>query len=146
MRLQRKLFPIFFALLLLACAAAAQIENENFTLAADPGNEPAASPNGRLLPLLPLDNASPIAGEAVTFSWTKLDTAAQYRLEIEEVYGKAFFTAVMPSHTANHGVPPAQIYSSNDLRWRVVALDQKGNTIAQTGWRILLAPSSACEI
>jgi hypothetical protein len=135
----------FLSLFALAGFVAAQINNEELANNPAPEKNRTASTNGKLLPLLPLDHTSPIAGHTVEFSWTKIDTAAQYRLEIEEVNGKVVLTGAMPSNTKSHGVPSSQIYSSKDLRWRVVALTQAGNMIAETAWRILLSPSSECE-
>ena len=52
---------------------------------------------------------------------------------------------VMLANVGSHRVPSAQLYHSNDLRWRVASLDATGNVMAQTAWRILLSPSSECE-
>jgi hypothetical protein len=68
-----------------------------------------------------------------------------FRKIFEEVNGKAVLTVAILSNTKSHGVPSSPIYSSKDLRWRVVALTPAGNVIAETAWRILLAPFSECE-
>ncbi len=143
----RKIFLAvsLLSLFILARSVAAQINNEALANNSVPEKNRIASTSVKLLPLLPLDNASPIVGHKVEFSWTKIDTTAPYRLEIEEVYGKAVLTVAMPSNTKSHCVPASQIYSSKDLRWRVIALNQAGNIIAETAWRILLSPSSECE-
>ncbi|MGH7597516.1 MAG: hypothetical protein ACREOI_14270 [bacterium] len=139
-------FPVsLIALFMLAGSVAAQPKGDGPDCESKPEKNSVASTNVKLLPFLPLDNTSPIAGHMVEFSWTKLDSAAQYRLEIEEANGKAVLTVALPLNTKSHGVPSSQIYRSKDLRWRVVALNQAGSMIAETAWRILLAPSSECE-
>lgn len=135
----------WLSLFIMAHAVAAQISHDKLAGNSMPKKNRLATTSVSLLPLLPLDQASPIAGDTVEFSWTKSDTAAQYRLEIEEVNGKVVLTAAIPSNSKSYGLPSSQIYSSKDLRWRVVAFNQGGNKIAETAWRILLSPSSACE-
>lgn len=101
--------------------------------------------NARLLQLLPLDHTTPIAGQTLDFSWTEIETAAQYRLEVEVAYGKIIFSTVLPSGIRAHRVPSWKLDGQDGMRWRVVALDQKGKPIADTPWRILLPLSSECE-
>lgn len=143
----RKMFFVvsLLALFIAARAVAAQINNEMLANNFTPEKDCLVSTNGRLLPLLPLDRTSPIAGDMVEFSWSKIDTAVQYRLEIEEVNGTAVLTVAIPSSTKSHSVPSLQIYSGKNMRWRVVALNRASHLIAETAWRILLPPSSACE-
>jgi len=66
-------------------------------------------------------------------------------LEIAEAYSNGVLKMVMLANVGSHRVPSAQLYHSNDLRWRVASLDATGNVMAQTAWRILLSPSSECE-
>lgn len=101
--------------------------------------------NSQLLALLPRDHTSPTAGDATEFNWTKPAAATHYRLEIEEAYAHTALKTVRLSNVGSYRMPSAQLQSSKDLRWRVVALDQTGKVVAQTAWRILLSPSSECE-
>lgn len=146
MTLQKKFNISIIPLLLAMVCAAAPGQPENFTRATAPDNKSGRLPNGRLVQLLPSEYASPIAGDTVEFSWTGPETAAQYRLEIEDVRGKSVLAMTIPSHIKSHRMPWSHLYCSDDVRWRVVARDRMGNTIAQTAWRVLLAPSSQCEI
>jgi hypothetical protein len=100
----------------------------------------------RLSPLLPLDNASPLAGGNVEFSWSKTEAAARYRLEVEDMRGKTVLTETLPRGVENHRVPSSQLDAPGNMRWRVVALDRTGNPLAETTWRTLLPLSSECEI
>lgn len=136
----------FLSLFALASFVAAQINNENLADNPAPEKNPAVPASARLLPLLPLDNASPIAGRNVDFSWSETDSAARYRLEVEDTHGKAILTEILPHGVGIHRVPSSLLDGPTHLRWRVVALDQAGNPLAETAWRTLLPLSSECEI
>ncbi|MGH7496994.1 MAG: hypothetical protein ACREOO_31985 [bacterium] len=101
--------------------------------------------NARLVQLLPLDHTAPIAGQPVDFSWTEVEAAARYRLEVEVTYGKMIMSAVLPRGVRAYRVPFWRLDGQDGVRWRVVALDQGGKLITETPWRILLPLSSECE-
>lgn len=140
------LAAVYVLMLALGISAAAQIQNSDSAFSPEPKEKPGELSSSKLLPLLPFDHTSPIAGSRVEFKWTRLDAAAEYRLEIEEVYSTVVLTVVIPPSRETHVVPSSRLNRSNDLRWRIVALDYKGNAIMHTAWRVLLAPSSECEI
>ncbi len=96
--------------------------------------------------MLPLDNTSPIAGRYVDFSWAEIDSAAHYRLEVEDAHGKAVLSVRLSGGVGTHRVPSSLLGAPTNLRWRVVVLDQAGKLLAETTWRTLLPLSSECEI
>ena len=136
----------FFALFALADFTIAQPKGDDLVHQSEPEKIPAAPVSAKLLPLLPLDNVSPIAGRNVEFSWSEIDSADRYRLEVEDTHGKAVLSAILPRDVGIHRVPASQLDAATNLRWRVVAFDRAGNSLAETAWRTLLPLSSECEI
>lgn len=135
-----------FALFTLASLVAAQTNGGALAHKPERGRNFMGSTNARLLPLLPLDNTSPIAGRYVDFSWSEIDSAARYRLELEDTHGASVFSMMLSRGLGTHRVPSSQLDGRDNLRWRVVALDQAGRLLAETSWRTLLPLSSECEI
>lgn len=147
MNFQKSFLAAVYVLMLASgVSAAAQIQNNDPACGPESKQKPGELPSSKLLPLLPFDHTSPIASSSVEFKRTRLDAAAQYRLEVEEVYSAVVLTVLIPARSETHVVPSSRLNRSNDLRWRIVALDYKGNAIMHTTWRVLLAPSSECEI
>jgi hypothetical protein len=144
----RKMFfsVSLIALFLLANFAAALPNSDDPGRKSEPEKNPVASASAKLMPLLPLDNTSPIAGGQVDFSWSEMDSAARYRLEAEDAHGKAVLSEMLPHGVGTHRMPAALLDAPTPLRWRVVAFDQAGKPLAETAWRILLPLSSECEM
>ncbi len=144
----RKIFFVVSLLALFALAnfAVAQPKGDDLIHQSESEKNSAAPASAKLLPLLPLDNASPIAGRAVDFSWSEIDSAARYRLEVEDAHSKAILSEMLPHDVGTHRVPSSQLDAPTNLRWRVVALDRAGKPLAETPWRTLLPLSSECEI
>jgi len=136
----------FIALFIPARFVAAQTASAALTLKAEPQIDSTTLTSARLLPLLPLDHTSPIAGSHVDFSWSAIAPADRYRLEVEEANGNAMLSLLLPRGVGIHRMPSSQLDARGDLRWRVVALDHAGKQIAETPWRTLLPLSSICEI
>ena len=103
------------------------------------GGGPDAQLTSELALMLPEENGVWSRGKAVDFSWTEIKVAAFYRLEVEDLHGRAIFSAlVLPgvrTYHAPHWLHKA--VSAGNLRWRVVALDQSGNLVIHTPWRSL---------
>lgn len=142
------LFPVsFIALFTSMNFVAAQTASGTLALQAESPKTSLALTSARFLPLLPLDQASPVAGSHVDFSWSELASADRYRLEVEEANGKAMLSVLLSRGVGSHRVPSAQLDARGNLRWRVVALDPAGKQIEATPWRRTLLPlSSICEI
>jgi len=136
----------FIALFMPMSYVAAQTDSGTLTFKAEPQKNSMTSTSARLLPLLPLDQTSPVAGSHVDFSWLEIASADRYRLEVEETNGKAVLSMLLSRGVGIHRVPSSQLDAPGNLRWRVVALDQAGKSLAETAWRTLLPLSSECEI
>lgn len=92
---------------------------------------------GTLSLLLPGENTEIGTGLPAVFSWVTVPGAAAYRLELESS-GEELFNAVVPAGTASYTAPPwAFAESETGARWRVVALDDVGRSIARSDWRAL---------
>jgi hypothetical protein len=141
-----KFVVLFLSLFVQAGLAAAGMNGEAPDSNAVPEKNRLASTSVGLSPLLPLDNASPMAGRNMDFSWSEIGSATRYRLEVEDVQGKAVFTATLPRGVGIHRVPASRLDASGNMRWRVVALDPAGKPLAETAWRTLLPLSSECEM
>ncbi|MEW6210661.1 MAG: hypothetical protein AB1631_20015 [Acidobacteriota bacterium] len=89
--------------------------------------------------LLPVENAVRSPSAPVDFSWTETPQAAFYRIEIETAQGQSVMSAILPPGNGIYRAPPwlSEKSADGNLRWRVVALDQTGNPIAETAWRNL---------
>jgi len=147
MMLRKILFAVsFITLFMPARFVAAQIAESALALKAEPKRNSMPLTSARLLPLLPLDQISPVAGSHVDFSWSAIASADRYRLEVEEANGKTILSQLLSRSVDHHRVPSAQLDARENLRWRVVALDPAGKQIAETPWRTLRPLSSVCEI
>jgi len=78
------------------------------------------------------------------FIWTEIEQAAFYRLEVTAVQGNAIFSALVLQGTKSYRAPAWLKDKAGDgnLRWRVVAIDQNGNSISETAWRVLRLKST----
>ncbi len=95
--------------------------------------------NSELKLVLPVENAVRPAAEPVDFSWAETSQAAFYRIEIETAQGQTILSALLPPGKGIYRAPSwlKDKAAEGNLRWRVVALDQTGNPIAETAWRSL---------
>jgi hypothetical protein len=73
----------------------------------------------------------------VDFSWTQTPGATYYRIEIETIAGQPVLAALLVTGVGIYRAPSWLKDRAADglLRWRVVALDQGGNSISETSWR-----------
>jgi hypothetical protein len=93
----------------------------------------------RFAQLLPRDGLTITVKLPVDFVWEAVAQAAFYRLEIEDALGKSLLVATLRAGVTSYRAPSwlKEKTSNGSLRWRVVALDQAGKVIAETGYRIL---------
>jgi hypothetical protein len=100
------------------------------------GSTPAASSAGQLALLLPADHASIAPDQPLDFSWSEIEPAAFYRLEVEDLTGRPVLSALLYPRVGIYRAPPwvKEKAGSGPLRWRVVALDQTGKPLAETPW------------
>lgn len=103
------------------------------------GGGPDAQLTGGLALLWPVENSVRLADRPVDFTWTAIEQAAFYRLEIEDAQGRAILSALALSGTRTYRAPAWLKDKADDgnLRWRVIALDQNGDSISETPWRTL---------
>ena len=103
------------------------------------GGGPDTQPAGKLALILPDDRAVFERGQTVEFSWTDVQTARFYRLEVETLDGKPILSALLLPGTSHYQPPPwiREREAGAILRWRVVALDEKGAVAMETAWRSL---------
>lgn len=89
--------------------------------------------------LEPANSAAVGPGEAVIFRWREDPRAVYYRLDVGDSAGKVILAAVLPSATLEYRAPPwlAEKAPSGAVRWRIVALDLRGEAARRTAWRVL---------
>lgn len=87
--------------------------------------------------VLPLDNDLIVAVQPPVFTWKELKGAAYYKLEIETDLGKATFSAILQSPSTAYRAPKwfAEESPGTAFRWRVIALDDRGDVIANSATR-----------
>jgi len=107
------------------------------------GNTPigmAASNSGAIRPLFPEPDAGWYPGEPMDFSWTEVAGAAIYQLELEDRYGTELLTAWLEPGIFSYRAP-GWVFDqthSDQLKWRVTALNENGIMFSRTAWRLLL--------
>jgi hypothetical protein len=92
------------------------------------------------LRLLAPGDAVPIGiGQPIEFSWTRVDDATLYQLEIADQAGGAILSALLQPLTLQYRAPSwlRDTAPGTGLQWRVAALDQTGAKTAETPWRNL---------
>lgn len=107
-----------------------------------PSQSPTAG-NVTLTLLTPDDKAIVPADQPVDFTWSQIESAAIYRLEIEDLQGAEIISAVLRAQAAMRGntvTYRAPSWFKNKaangvMQWRVIALGKTGTPIAQTSWR-----------
>ena len=108
------------------------------------GGGPDVQLTGGLALLWPAENDERETGKPLVFIWTEIEQAAFYRLEVTAVQGNAIFSALVLQGTKSYRAPAWLKDKAGDgnLRWRVVAIDQNGNSISETAWRVLRLKST----
>ncbi len=107
------------------------------------GNTPVgmtASNTGAIRPLFPLPDAAWFPGESMDFSWTDVPGAAIYQLELEDWYGSELLTAWLEPGSLTYRAP-GWVFDqthSDQLKWRVSALNENGILLSRTAWRLLI--------
>ncbi len=108
-------------------------------------NNLAAGDRGASVALvLPADNVAVEAGKPLDFAWSGSESAAVYRLEVQDAQGTTVLSALLPSATRVYNAPSwlADKTADGIVKWRVVALDGAGAQVGQSPWRNLrLLPS-----
>lgn len=91
---------------------------------------------GRLSLLLPQPSRKFKPGDPLDFSWVEIAGGIIYRLEIRSETEAVLSAMVKPGVSA-YSAPPwlEEKASDQPLHWRVQALDQGGEVMAQSGWR-----------
>ncbi|MCI0391479.1 MAG: hypothetical protein MOB07_22280 [Acidobacteria bacterium] len=89
--------------------------------------------------LTPAENERAMVGQPTEFSWTRMDGAALYQLEIADQAGQPIVSALLQPLTLNYRAPSwlRDTAPGAGLQWRISALDQTGAKIAETPWRNL---------
>ena len=95
--------------------------------------------------LSPDESAVVSVSKPIDFSWSEVEGAAYYRLELEYTSGEVLLSAVVPYGAASFYRAPSWIgeralkggSGPADIRWRVMALDEQGKTLAETSRRLL---------
>ncbi|MBI5716428.1 MAG: hypothetical protein HZC37_01930 [Burkholderiales bacterium] len=98
---------------------------------------------GASAPMLLAPAARPRAGEALEFAWIDTAGAALLRLEVQPADGGAeVLSALVKPGVARYAPPPwvVQAQRGKPLRWRVVALNDRGDEVAASDWRPLIWP------
>lgn len=107
---------------------------------------PLALEEERLALLHPADGTRLPGAGLAQFSWQEVRQAAHYRLEIRSEGGDELLSAVLPAGVGGYRAPSwlGERAGGPDLRWRVVALDLRGNQVAAAAWRsFVLEPAAA---
>jgi hypothetical protein len=89
--------------------------------------------------LAPAENTIFGATQVVDFAWIDLERATVYRLDITDASGKSVLSALLPRGTGTYRAPSwlRERASTGVLRWRVIALDETGQQLAESPWRNL---------
>ncbi|MFN7928915.1 MAG: hypothetical protein U0Y68_13395 [Blastocatellia bacterium] len=87
--------------------------------------------------LSPVADAILDAYQPLDFRWSETGTATLYQLEVEDAAGNPLLSALLPTGTGTYHAPPwlKDKAGNKPLRWRVLALDQTGKTLAETAWQ-----------
>ena len=104
----------------------------------------AAGPKSLAL-LSPDENAVVSTSTPVDFTWSEVESAAYYRIELEYTSGDTLLSAVVPQGGAAFYRAPSWIgekalkggHGPAEIRWRVKAFDERGKTMAETSPRLL---------
>jgi hypothetical protein len=87
--------------------------------------------------LLPRDNVSLDARRPLDFTWAEVPQASFYEVEIQDAEGRNLFFAWLRSGIKSYRAPSWLKDKTDILRWRVIAKDQAGKAIRESGFRTL---------
>jgi hypothetical protein len=87
--------------------------------------------------LLPRDNVQLDARRPIDFTWTEVPQASFYELEIQDADGKNLLFAWLRSGLKSYRAPSWLKDKAETIRWRVVAKDQTGKAMSESGFRLL---------
>jgi len=100
------------------------------------GVDPNAA--SKLTLILPVEDAVRSLDRPVDFSWAEFPGAAFYRIELQSLQGQPIISAMLVSGSTIYRAPSwLKEKVADGLQWRVVALDQSGNSVSETDWRKL---------
>ena len=100
------------------------------------GSGQAASLAGAGLQLLlPRDDALLEARRPIDFTWIEVPNATFYELELQDAAGKNLLFAWLRSNLRSYRAPSWLKDKTETVRWRVVAKDQNGKAISESGFR-----------
>ena len=87
----------------------------------------------------PVDQVTWSNGKPIDFSWSLLENALTYRLEVEDLQSTPVISAILPKGTGAYSAPPwlRERVGAKVVRWRVVAFDEDGKRLSETEWRTL---------
>lgn len=87
----------------------------------------------------PDDKATVGPNNHVDFTWSRLQDAKTYRLEVEDLQSTPVLSAILATTTTVYRAPSwlAQRVGDRIVRWRVVAFDSDGKELGNTEWRVL---------
>jgi hypothetical protein len=98
---------------------------------------------GKLSLLLPGDDMEVDTGLPVNFSWITIPEASAYRLELRGPSSE-ILNGIVGAGTAVYTSPPWLLKEQGaELRWRVLALDAEGRSVARSNWRALRTSSAS---
>ena len=99
----------------------------------------ASSATTILLQLRPADQALLAADKPVDFTWSPIETAATYRLEVQDLPGNQIISAILTREVGTYRAPSWLKDRVGDTvaKWRVTAFDHAGQRIMATDWRSL---------
>jgi len=103
------------------------------------GGSTSVAASGPLRLLSPADNEE-WPSDAIEFTWSASPGVALYRLEVaDEGSGSTVLSALLPAGVGTyHGPTWLKERSTNSrLRWRVIELDDSGNVVMDSGWRVI---------
>jgi hypothetical protein len=88
---------------------------------------------------MPVEGHSISSKSILEFTWTGIEPAAFYRLEVEDASGKPILSAVLSRGVTRYRSPSWLKEKTGDgvLRWRVLALNQRGVQIGASAYRSL---------
>lgn len=92
-----------------------------------------------LTQLTPAENKIFGATQVIDFAWMDVERATVYRLELTDSSGKSVLSALLPPGTGTYRAPSwlRERASTGVLRWRVIALDEAGQPVAESPLRTL---------
>jgi hypothetical protein len=101
------------------------------------GSGPDSQLSNTLALLFPDDKVFLPSEKVIEFKWSETVLAAFYRLEVVDMGGQPVLSALLTPGKGIYRSPPwlKDKVGGGYARWRVVALDQRGEAISESGWR-----------